>query len=105
MKGCSVPRGEERPSAEFEGSIYIRTTPAEADRLGRLLAFKLCAAAGPVTMLMPHGGLSVLDVPGGPFWQRIPAYANVTEEQFLDHTWQAKNTITNPQKLLAALQT
>src|SRR5438105_2767255 len=40
----------------------------------------------------------------GPFWQRIPAYASVPEEQFLDHNWQAKNTITNPQKLLAALQ-
>jgi lysine 2,3-aminomutase len=40
----------------------------------------------------------------GPFWQRIPAYANVTEEQFLDHNWQAKNSITSPAKLLAAVQ-
>ena len=40
----------------------------------------------------------------GPFWQKIPAYANVTEEQFLDHTWQAKNTITKPAKLLDALR-
>lgn len=40
----------------------------------------------------------------GAFWQRIPAYASVTEEQFLDHNWQAKHTITNPAKLLAALQ-
>jgi lysine 2,3-aminomutase len=40
----------------------------------------------------------------GPFWQRIPAYANVTEEQFLDHNWQAKHTITKPAKLLEALQ-
>ena len=40
----------------------------------------------------------------GPFWQKIPAYANVTEEQFLDHNWQAKNSITNPAKLLAAVQ-
>ena len=40
----------------------------------------------------------------GPFWQRIPAYATVTEEQFLDHNWQAKNSITNPAKLLAAVQ-
>jgi lysine 2,3-aminomutase len=28
----------------------------------------------------------------------------VTEEQFLDHNWQAKNSITNPAKLLAAVQ-
>ncbi len=40
----------------------------------------------------------------GPFWHRIPAYADVSEEQFLDHTWQARNSITKPAKLLAALQ-
>ena len=40
----------------------------------------------------------------GPFWQRIPAYANVTEAEFLDHNWQAKHSITKPEKLLAALQ-
>jgi lysine 2,3-aminomutase len=49
--------------------------------------------------------LTYKDLLRGPFWQRIPAYASVPEEQFLDHNWQAKNTITNPQKLLAALQT
>ena len=40
----------------------------------------------------------------GPFWQRIPAYRNVDEATFLDHSWQAKHSITNPQKLLAAVQ-
>jgi lysine 2,3-aminomutase len=40
----------------------------------------------------------------GTFWQRIPAYRLVDEATFLDHTWQAKNTITNPQKLLQAVQ-
>ena len=40
----------------------------------------------------------------GAFWQRIPAYANVDEATFLDHSWQAKSSITNPQKLLAAVQ-
>ncbi|MEZ4400782.1 MAG: KamA family radical SAM protein [Kofleriaceae bacterium] len=40
----------------------------------------------------------------GPFWQRIPAYRDVDEATFLDHQWQAKNTITNHQKLLAAVQ-
>lgn len=40
----------------------------------------------------------------GPFWQRIPAYAEVGEEQFLDHLWQARNSITKPAKLLDALQ-
>ena len=40
----------------------------------------------------------------GPFWQRIPAYRGIDEATFLDHSWQAKNSITNPQKLLAAVQ-
>jgi lysine 2,3-aminomutase len=40
----------------------------------------------------------------GPFWQRVPAYAGVSEGEFLDHRWQAKHSITNVAKLLAALQ-
>ena len=40
----------------------------------------------------------------GPFWQRIPAYREVDEKTFLDHHWQAKNTITNVQKLLKAVE-
>jgi lysine 2,3-aminomutase len=40
----------------------------------------------------------------GPFWQRIPAYREVDEATFLDHSWQARNSITTPQKLLAAVQ-
>ena len=40
----------------------------------------------------------------GQFWQRIPAYRLVDEATFLDHTWQARNTITNPKKLLQAVQ-
>ena len=39
-----------------------------------------------------------------PDWRRIPAYADVTEAQFLDHHWQAKHSITRPDKLLKALQ-
>jgi lysine 2,3-aminomutase len=39
----------------------------------------------------------------GTFWQKIPAYASVSEAEFLDHKWQAKNSITNVQKLLAAI--
>lgn len=39
-----------------------------------------------------------------PDWRRIPAYADVSEEQFLDHHWQSKHTITRPSKLLETLQ-
>ncbi|ACY12822.1 KamA family radical SAM protein [Haliangium ochraceum] len=57
----------------------------------------LKAPVDPATLAHRH----LLD---GPFWQRIPAYKEVSEEQFLDHKWQAKNSITKPAKLLAALQ-
>ena len=40
----------------------------------------------------------------GPFWHKIPAYAAISEAEFLDHKWQSKHTITNPDKLLAALK-
>ena len=40
----------------------------------------------------------------GPFWRRIPAYAGVTDADFLDHGWQARHSITNPAKLLAAVK-
>jgi lysine 2,3-aminomutase len=39
----------------------------------------------------------------GEFWRRIPAYAEVSEAEFLDHRWQAKHSITNISKLLATL--
>ncbi|MGZ3423994.1 MAG: KamA family radical SAM protein [Polyangiales bacterium] len=41
---------------------------------------------------------------GGDFWRRIPAYKEVTEEQFLDHNWQSKHSIIKPEKLIEALQ-
>jgi lysine 2,3-aminomutase len=40
----------------------------------------------------------------GAFWQKIPAYRLIDEATFLDHGWQAKQSITNPQKLLQAVQ-
>ncbi len=40
----------------------------------------------------------------GHFWTKIPAYRGVDEATFLDHSWQAKNSITSPAKLLAAVQ-
>jgi lysine 2,3-aminomutase len=48
--------------------------------------------------------LSHRDLLQGPFWQRIPAYAGVSEAEFLDHRWQAKHSITHTPKLFAALQ-
>src|SRR4051794_439597 len=44
------------------------------------------------------------DLLGGEFWRRIPSYQEVSEEQFLDHRWQAKNSITSIPKLLASVE-
>jgi lysine 2,3-aminomutase len=40
----------------------------------------------------------------GAFWQKVPAYADVSKEKFLDHTWQSKNSITRVEKLLESLK-
>jgi len=60
---------EERHVAIFENARFIRTTPAENDRLGQEIAFKASAASTPPMLVVPRGGLSSLDVPGGAFWQ------------------------------------
>jgi uncharacterized protein (UPF0261 family) len=46
----------------------MRTTVEECQKIGRFLAGKLNAMNGPVRFLIPEGGLSGLDKPGGPFW-------------------------------------
>jgi uncharacterized protein (UPF0261 family)/ABC-type branched-subunit amino acid transport system ATPase component len=46
----------------------MRTTPDEASRIGRFIVDKLNRMEGPVRFLIPEGGLSGLDHPGGPFW-------------------------------------
>ncbi len=45
----------------------MRTTPAENARLGSRIGEILARARGPVTLLIPGGGLSALDAPGRPF--------------------------------------
>jgi uncharacterized protein (UPF0261 family) len=47
---------------------YLRTTPAENDRLGCEIAQKASAAHGPTAILIPRKGLSIFDCEGAPFW-------------------------------------
>lgn len=62
--------------AKFDGRLFyhhnpqvtlMRTTPEENKELGRILAEKISAYTGPVTVLLPTGGISVVSAPGGPF--------------------------------------
>jgi uncharacterized protein (UPF0261 family) len=46
----------------------MRTTVAENVEIGRFLAGKLNACAGPTLFLLPTGGVSALDAPGQAFW-------------------------------------
>jgi uncharacterized protein (UPF0261 family)/ABC-type branched-subunit amino acid transport system ATPase component len=46
----------------------MRTTAEECRQIGRFIAQKLNRMQGPVRFLIPQGGLSGLDKPGGPFW-------------------------------------
>jgi len=45
----------------------MRTTPDECTVIGRLVARKLNASCGPVSVLLPRRGLSMIGGPGGPF--------------------------------------
>jgi uncharacterized protein (UPF0261 family)/ABC-type branched-subunit amino acid transport system ATPase component len=46
----------------------MRTTAEECRQIGRFIAQKLNRMEGPVRFLIPEGGLSGVDKPGGPFW-------------------------------------
>jgi uncharacterized protein (UPF0261 family) len=46
----------------------MRTTAEELDCLGKEIAEKACAAAGPTRVMLPLRGLSALDRVGQPFW-------------------------------------
>lgn len=46
----------------------MRTTPDECRQLGAILAEKLNLSQGPVRVLLPLQGWSMIDSPGGPFW-------------------------------------
>ncbi|MQA84867.1 MAG: UPF0261 family protein [Streptosporangiales bacterium] len=45
----------------------MRTTPEENARAGAWIADKLNACPGPVRLLIPEGGVSMIDAPGQPF--------------------------------------
>ncbi|HKF60189.1 MAG TPA: ABC transporter permease [Dongiaceae bacterium] len=46
----------------------MRTTPAQNERMGVWIGERLNRMEGPVRFLIPEGGVSLLDQPGGAFW-------------------------------------
>jgi uncharacterized protein (UPF0261 family) len=46
----------------------MRTTPEECAALGKIIAQKMNASIGPVTLLIPLRGISIISAPGQPFY-------------------------------------
>jgi uncharacterized protein (UPF0261 family) len=65
----SVPAAfRDRTLYEHNASVTLmRTSASECRELGRILAAKLNASTGPTALFVPRGGLSMIDVAGGPF--------------------------------------
>ncbi|MBE1531828.1 Tm-1-like ATP-binding domain-containing protein [Actinomadura algeriensis] len=59
---------ERRLLVHNEAVTLMRTGADEAAEIGRAIGARLAAATGPVSLLLPRGGLSAVDVEGGPFW-------------------------------------
>lgn len=68
--------GPETVPARFKGRTFyqhnpqvtlMRTTPEECAQLGKIMAEKLNHSTGPVTVLIPWNGISVISQPGQPF--------------------------------------
>jgi uncharacterized protein (UPF0261 family) len=63
------PQYRERRLHKHNSNVTLmRTTAEECRQIGAFVARKLNAMPGPVRFLIPEGGLSGLDRPGGPFW-------------------------------------
>ena len=46
----------------------MRTTPEEAETIGRTIGERVAAAPARPSCFVPAGGISAIDVAGGPFW-------------------------------------
>jgi uncharacterized protein (UPF0261 family) len=57
----------------------MRSTEEECAELGRTIARKLNAATGPLTLFIPLGGVSMIDVPGAPFHDPAADAALISE--------------------------
>ena len=80
VPGCidfSVHGRPEEVPARLEGRpIYthnpeftlVRTKADEMMQIGRIMAERLNPARGPIEVMVPTQGLSIPNVPGGPFW-------------------------------------
>jgi uncharacterized protein (UPF0261 family) len=63
------PKFKDRKFYPHNPNVTLMRTNIEENRqLGRVLAEKLNQSTGPVTVLLPLKGVSMIDSPGGAFW-------------------------------------
>jgi len=69
ISGAIPERFAGRPHHMHTPSLrLIRTSTDESRAVGAWIAERLNRARGPVRVLIPAGGFSAVDAPGGPFW-------------------------------------
>jgi lysine 2,3-aminomutase len=64
-------------------------------------------AGSPSRRIKPPAGSEAFEhrnLRQGEFWRAIPAYAEIDEATFLDHRWQARNSVKNADELFATIQ-
>jgi uncharacterized protein (UPF0261 family) len=67
--GAVPPALADRPVYDHNPEYtLVRTSRAEMLEIARIFAERLGRARGPVTVAVPTRGLSIPNVPGGPFW-------------------------------------
>ena len=74
------PKFEDRNLYVHNATVTLmRSTEEECAELGRIIARKLNAATGPLTLFIPLGGVSMIDVPGAPFYDPAADAALIRE--------------------------
>lgn len=84
---CNFGPRETVPQHFQDRNLYVhnstvtlmRTTEDECAELGRIIARKLNAAKGPLTVFIPAGGVSMIATPGGPFFDAAADAALIRE--------------------------
>ncbi|MEQ9408882.1 MAG: Tm-1-like ATP-binding domain-containing protein [Fuerstiella sp.] len=79
-----------------EQVTLMRTTPEENRRIARWIARKLNQSTGPVTVLIPENGVSMLDAPGQPFFDREADAALFEELEVQVHQTDQRRIIRLP---------
>jgi uncharacterized protein (UPF0261 family) len=79
-KDSVPPKFADRNLYEHNATVTLmRTTVEECAELGRIIAGKLNQATGPLTVFIPLGGVSTIDVPGSPFHEPAADAALIRE--------------------------